>query len=337
VNHLGMDVHSANFVVAHVNDRGRLCQMYTRKTSGAEMIDIVRPIAGPKTLIVEECHLAQWVKGILEPYVDELVICDPVRNKWIAADKYADDKSSARKLAELHRGGFIKAIAHPDDNLANRRSTFMSYYQLVHDTARCKVRLKAVFRQVAIQIKSVDTIEAEERAAWLLELDRFPSLRLRAETYFDLMDVLVEKKQLMFDSLKTLIRGDESYRILQTAPGIGPVIAAGYMSLIESPHRFSRKNKLWSYAGLGIRQHVSDGQTYVDKASRSGCKPLKWLVMQQFNAAMKRKDANRFKQQRARLIGQGTAWKAARRHVCRTMLSTVRSMWVKGEAYREDI
>ncbi len=334
--YLGLDVHSANFTLAHLNAHGKLCRMYDRTTSASTLIDTVGKVRGPKTLVVEECHLAQWVKHVLEPYVDHLIICDPKRNRWIAGDEFSDDRSSARKLAELLRGGFVKEVAHPDDHGADRRALFLHYYRMTREVSRAKGMLKAVFRQIAIRSRGTAIYQADDREAWLEQFEEFPALKLRAQTYFELVDVYEQKKQLVFTRLRKTLRQEPAFDLLQTTPGVGPVIAGGYVALIETPHRFSRKNKLWSYAGLGTRRHDSDDRTYANQASRCGCRPLKWLVMQQFNAALRTaKNPNRYKTQYQRLIQGTTSTKAARRHVCRTMLSAARAMWMKGEPYRE--
>lgn len=70
---LGLDVHSANFVLAHVNGRGKFCRQYGRVTTAHDLIDVVGEIRGSKRLVVEESDLAQWVKHVLESYVDELI------------------------------------------------------------------------------------------------------------------------------------------------------------------------------------------------------------------------------------------------------------------------
>ena len=89
MNYLGLDIHSAHFSLAHMKANGKLCRLYDRSTSAKELINVVTAVRGPKILAVEECHLAQWVKQTLEPYVDQLVICNPKHNKWIAGDTYA--------------------------------------------------------------------------------------------------------------------------------------------------------------------------------------------------------------------------------------------------------
>ena len=337
MNHLGLDMHSAHFVLAHVNARGKFCRQYERPTTGEFLLETLDQVRGPKRLIVEESHLAQWVKHTAEPFVDELIVCDPKRNRWISEDEFADDRSSARKLAVLSHGGYLKAIRHPDDVGADLRCLFLHYYNLVRQTARFKNMLSATFRQVAIRASGADIYTSGERAEWLAKLKGFAALRLRASQYLSLLDALERKKQQSFQRMVRRVRPSGAYRLLQTAPGVGPVISTGYIALIDTPHRFSRKNKLWAYACLGNKYHESDQAVYGRGPSKTGCRPLKWLVMQQFNAAVQRSKApNRFKREHEHLLRTGHGPKTARRQVCRSLLSVVRAIWMKGQAYRDD-
>ena len=149
---------------------------------------------------------------------------------------------------------------------------------------------------------------------------------------------MAKLKDDAFKAMAGRAKKSPAYTLLQTIPGIGPVVSAGYIALIDTPHRFSRKNKLWAYACLGNKYHESDRAVYKNRASKTGCRPLKWTVLQQFNAAVCRtKKPNRFKREYERLTRSGLDKRAARRAVCRSMLSTVRAMWIKGQAYRDSM
>ena len=337
MQNLGLDVHSMHFVMAHVNGRGKFCRQYERATTAENLIEVVGKIRGPKRLAVEECHLAQWVKHVLEPYVDELIVCDPKHNRWISEAEFADDKTSARKLARLLYGGFVKPIRHPDDVGAELRSLFLHYHNLNRQTTRFKNMLKATFRQVAIRAPGGEIYSTEDRDGWLRRLQAFPALRHRARQCFKLLDTVAEMKQQAFEKMVKPAKKSPAFELLQTAPGIGPVIATGYIALIDTPHRFSRKNKLWAYACLGNKYHESDRAVYQKRPSKTGCRALKWLVMQQFNAGVSRTEKpNRFKRQHEALLRSGLGRRTARRQVCRNMLSMVRALWKKGQAYRDD-
>ncbi len=334
MNYLGLDIHSAHFSLAHMKADGRLCRVYDRPTSAKALIDVVSALRGPNILAVEECHLAQWVKHTLEPYVDHLVVCNPKHNKWIAADTYADDRTSARKIADLLRGGYVKPVKHRDEAGAELRTVFLHYDKLTRDLARARIRLKAVFREIAVQVKSAELYRPGERETWLDKLNAYPGRLLRAQQFFQIIDLLEQSKAEAWRHLLRRLKNQTAYKQLQALPGVGPIIAAGYIALIDTPHRFGRKNKLWAYACLGNRHHSSDGKIYENRSAHNGCRPLKHLVMQQFNAAVSRtKKDNRFKQQHQAILRRGVGRKAARRHVCRAMLSTLRAMWINREDY----
>jgi transposase len=307
------------------------------ETSAERLIAAVQAVPGPKALIVEESHLAQWAKRTLERYVDELVVCDPQRNAWIARDEFNDDKTSALKLARLYQGGFIKEIRHPDDAGAQLRGLFLHYYDLNQQLTRFKNKLKGAFRQEAIPTAGRGIYETDAHARWLKELRGQPHLQHAARQRFELIDTLEKLKAETYTAMVKLAKKNKAFGLLDGMPGAGPVIATGYVALIDTPQRFSRKNKLWRYAGLGNKYQTSDDTVYVEGASKSGNRVLKWVVFEHFQHAVERsKDDNRFQRQYQTLLRKGLGEHTARRHVCRALLSTVRALWLKEESYRDN-
>ena len=334
---LGLDAHSATFTLEILNGRGKVCREVKRETSAENLIETVREAPGPKVVVVEESHLAQWVKRTVERYADQVVICDPKRNKWISGDEFNDDASSAHKLAELYRGGYIKEIRHPDEEGATLRGLFLHYYDLNQQLTRFKNKLKAVFRQEAIGTTGKGIYEEERHAAWLQKLRGQKHLQHAARQRFELIDTLASCKQETYEVMVKLAKKNTAYALLEALPGAGPVITTGYLALIDTPHRFSRKNKLWSYAGFGNKRHTSDEEVYEEHASKNGNRPLKWVVIEHFlHAVQQTQQGNRFKRCYEELRRKGLDETAARREVCRKLLSTVRALWMKGEAYRDD-
>lgn len=332
---LGLDVHSATFTMAIFSDRGRFMQFDSGETSEKSLIEAVQAYRGSKTLIVEECHLAQWVKRTLEPFVDRLVIADPKRNEWIARDDFVDDPTSARKLGHLWLGGFIKEIHHQDDGGAYLRALFIHYYDLTKQGVRFKNKLKAIFRQVAIKTHGRGVYRANDKKQWLDRLKDWPELRLEAKHAYENIERLEDQRAEVLRSMRKKVKHQSAFKNLATIPGVGDVIAIGYLALIGTPHRFSRKNRLWRYACLGNCYHKSDDRIYKDRPSVTGNRVLKWLVYRQFDGALRCNKPNRFTKSFGDYVSRGLGKKTARRHVCRSMLSIVRAVWLKGEAYRE--
>ena len=341
MNIIGLDAHSASFTVAILNHAGKLSQCLTRATSQKALIDVVTAVHGQRMVVVEESPIAQWVKMSLEPYVDKLLICDPRQNRWIAKDDFCDDQTSAIKLAQLAWGGYVKEIYHPDDAGAELRGLFLHYFDLNRQLCRFKNKLKATFRQVGVKPtgKRIYACDEHERQEWLGTLSHHPHLRHQAGHLFTHIDLLEEMKHQTHRALSKRVCHEKAFDLLKGIPGVAEIIASGYLAMIVTPHRFSRKNKLWSRrcgTCLGNTFHQSDQVVYRSGPSPSGNRILKWLLIQHFQAAVHRcKAPNRFQTQHARWLARGLSPKEARRQTCRALISTVRAIWIKGEPYRE--
>ncbi len=333
---VSVDIHSASFTMAVFNEKKNLCRTFTCSTTVENLIEQVSEIPNPKTVVVEECHLAQLVKEVLEEHVDKVVVADPVQNRWIAEAEFVNDKKSAIKLGKLYLNDDIREVFHPDADGASIRSEFLHYRDLDGHLTRSKNKLKATFKQGGVKHPS-DWGEIFTRKKQLLgQLGERPHLQFRARHFYEMVSSFGHMKQQTYTKLLKRAKKEPVFKLLNGIPGIGALSAIGYMAIIITPHRFSRRNKLWRYAGLGNQYHVSDERVYRNRASRSGNREMKWLIRQQFNAGVLiTKKQNRFKGKYARLLQEGHSKKEARREVQRSMLSVVLAVWKKGEPYQD--
>jgi transposase len=220
--------------------------------------------------------------------------------------------------------------------MAEVRSLFLHYHDVTRQLTRFKSKLSATFRQVAVCASGTGLYESSNRDQWLAQLQPHPALACRARHWFTLVDTLGQIKQDTFAQVMRRVRPLPAFAHLCSMPGVASVIAAGYIALIITPHRFSHKNRLWRYARLGFKEHESDGRIYQRGASRYGHPVLKWLVRQHFQAAVERpRQSNRFQRQYRALRAAGLDETGARRQVCRSLLSVVLALWTKGESYRD--
>jgi len=338
MNIIGLDVHSATFTTRVIDGvDGRCLGGRQLRTSEENLIAEVSRVPGPKWLVVEECHLAQWVKLTLEEHVDRLTICDPRRNRDLAEADFIDDERSALKLAELARLGALKEVYHPDEGLGQIRSLFLHYHDLDQNLTRFKNKLKATYRQVAIDTTGSAIYKGGKRETWVEKLCGEPHLRTRAEDFFALIDELERAKQNTYTSMVSRARKLPPFDLLMGVPGVGEVTATGYVGILVTPHRFATKSKLWGYAGYGKRRKESDGVVYEEGRRKSYNRALHWLTGQQFQAAVHRsKKPNRFKRLYEAHLARGLSEDEAECMVCQSQLSVVRTVWMKGEAYRVD-
>ena len=122
--------------------------------------------------------------------------------------------------------------------------------------------------------------------------------------------------------------------MLQTIPGVGPVISALMISTIIDPNRFPDKRKLWKYAGLGVRRcWTSDPKYAKTGGSKSGNRVLKYAAMEA--AILCKIGDNSLHRQWNKLVDDGLKPAMAQRTVARKILVIAWKMWKNGEVYCE--
>ncbi len=85
----------------------------------------------------EEGPLAEWLDRNLLASADGVTVCEPRRNRWIAQEGEKDDPLDAAKVAPLQRGGYLKAVHHPE---SEARSILQGHVSMDHDRVRQRVR-----------------------------------------------------------------------------------------------------------------------------------------------------------------------------------------------------
>ena len=116
VHYMAFDVHCAFCEMAVMTSTGKLVLRDRCETRIRALREAIAKVRRPRRLTFEEGPLADWLARELRSTVDELVVCEPRRNSWIARDGDKDDPIDARKLADLYRGGYLKAV-HQSESL----------------------------------------------------------------------------------------------------------------------------------------------------------------------------------------------------------------------------
>jgi len=112
--------------------------------------------------------------------VAEVIVCDPRRNKLIGEGNKGD-KIDANKLAELLRGGHLKAVYHGSQAIRTLKELAHNYDALVDDSTRVMNRIKAVYRSRGVRTSGRDVYYKRNRESWLKKL---PEGGLRQRTDF---------------------------------------------------------------------------------------------------------------------------------------------------------
>ena len=337
MNYIGVDCHISTLEFAVANERGTITRKATVNTGVKEFMAFIKDIPKPRKIFVEEGELAGWLLETSLNFGEQLIITDPKINKWIGKAGQKDDAIDAAKLAQLARGKYIKEIYHPVSHRRKFKDLVFAYHDTVKSQTRVKNKIKAKFRSSGIRCTG-DTVYIDKyRDKWREKLSKNKITYLILEELWVQLDQLSESKEKLKRNISIQSKKYPEIKKFIKIPGIGLTHAATISAIMETPHRFANKKKVWMYAGIGLMERSSGEKVYSRKLTRDYNRPLKNAIKKSAESAIIAKD-NQFRRQYLKLtIEKGIPSHKAKLTVSRSMLAAMYGMWKKGEEYDPQI
>lgn len=251
--YVGLDVHQATTVVTVRDDGGRVVMRTTVPTQAAPLVELCKGMRGRVAVALEEGTQAQWLYEVLTPVVARVIVCDR-RGASVHGNKA--DQSDADELADLLRCGRLRAVYHGHPDRTTLKELARTYLNVVEDTTRVMLRLKALFRARGIGTRGRAVYRAETRGEWLAHLGD-PGVRFRAETLYTELAVLQQLRPKAKRALLVAGAQEPAWAVLRSIPFLGPVRVALLLATLQTPWRFRTKRHLWSCAGLAVVTRIS--------------------------------------------------------------------------------
>lgn len=247
--YVALDVHQATTVASVREESGRVIARSILPTETMALVEFFRRMRGTIHVAFEEGTQAQWLHDLLVPVVDRVVVCN--RRGERAQQGNKGDQVDADALSDRLRRGGLRAVYHGSTHRATLKELTRAYLNLVEDSTRVMLRLKALFRARAIKAPGKRVYHPRHRAEWLGRLaDR--GARLRAEALYAELDVLRELRPKAKAAMLAEARRDPAWPLLRSVPFFGPVRVALLLAIMQTPWRFRTKRNLWGYAGLAV-------------------------------------------------------------------------------------
>ena len=337
MNYIGVDCHISTLDFAVVNEKGTVSQRAKVNTGVKEFMEFVKSIPKPRKIFIEEGELAGWLLETSLKFREKLVITDPKTNKWIGKAGQKNDTIDAEKLAQLARGKYVKEVYHPVNDRRKFKDLVFAYHDTVKNQSRIKNKIKAKSRSNGIKCSGTTVYLETHRDKWREKLSSNSMTRLIVEELWVQMDQLRNSKEKLKKNIRIQSKRYSEIKKFMKIPGIGLIHGATISAIIETPHRFANKKKLWMYAGMGLMERSSGGTIYSRKLTREFNRPLKNAIKKSTEVAISAKD-NQFRRQYLKLtMEKGIASHRAKLTVARSILAALYGMWKKGEEYDSEI
>jgi transposase len=334
--YIGLDAHKRSCEFAVVRENGQLVKRLSCRTAIDQLASFLQTVPQPRYLVIEEGPMADWLWRNLRWCVDDVTVCDPFRNHLIAKEGEKDDPIDAAKLADLLRGGFVKAVHHAE---SFEQAVFKQHVQLYHDRVRHRVaeshRLRCLLRRHGVMAPARSFANDEH---WTKVLEQLPANKtLRQDVTLlrqAFADALVQE-ETMRRRLQKHAKDNEVIQRFQEVPGIAWVRAATIYVFLDTPWRFRSKAALWKYLGIGLERRGSGAGPMQLQVPKRVNRLLKSTILGAAKTAAALDD-NPFAVQYRRYLEAGLSKRLARRSVARSLSAVLWGLWKNGSAYCPD-
>ncbi len=221
--------------------------------------DFLGGMRGTVHVAFEEGTQAQWLHDLITPLVDRVVVCD---RRGAARRGNKGDHHDADELSELLRRNGLRMVYHGSALHLDLKEFTRTYRNLVEDSTRVMLRLKALFRARAIRTSGTAVYHPRNRGQWLAQLTE-RGIRFRAEALYAELDVLRALRPKAKAAMIAEANRNPAWPVLQAIPFYGPVRVALLLATMGTPWRFRTKRNLWAYAGLAVVTRSSADYTLV--------------------------------------------------------------------------
>lgn len=331
----GLDLSRQRLDVHVLDEAGRSVEV----TAVRPDADALRTLVGmvgrhgqPVTAAIESMTGARFVHDQLELAGWDVEIADAQKVKGIAPLAAKTDRIDARVLAELGRRDLVPAIWLPDPSVRAERERARFRLHLVHHRTALKNRIHATLMTFGHPVPVADLFGLAGRE--LLDRLAIPEpWATSLATSLRLVDELGREIEECAAELRALGADHPYMPLLQTAPGIGWVLAYTIAAEIGDIDRFASPKKLVGYSGLCPIVRQSGGRDDRGPLARNGPKYLRWaLIEAAVHACRHPAYQERYARTRQRL-GRQRGPKVARVDLARQLCEAIWHMLTKREPF----
>ena len=233
--YIGYDVHREYSVIRVMDERGTLGPSMRVKHSGGELEPLLQSFPPGSPVAVETSGSAMWALGIVEAAGLEPHLAHALEVKKRIAGAFQTDESDAAGLAMLLRNGTLPEVWIASPNVRDLRGLVRSRLAIRRYQTAFKNRIHGVLNQYGLKnlveeeedIEVRDWFSVKAHAQLMRAIESLPSASREAlrQEY-----ILVRELELKIKSLETAIKARTGklgwMRLLQTLPGVGPILGA---------------------------------------------------------------------------------------------------------------
>jgi len=275
--YVGIDLHRRRSVIVRKNAAGEVLSTVHIDNDPIAFADAVAA-AGPEPEVVLEASYGwYWAADLLGEMGCRVHLAHPLGNNW-GNRRVKNDTRDATDLVDLLRLGRLAEAWIAPPEVRELREMVRYRHKLVRLRSGLKAQVHAVMGKNGVLPSRVDMFGPGGTAQLdALELPMGYSYRL--ESLRDLIAVHDREVVDLDRRIAAALGNHQGYRAIQALNGVGPVLAAIFVTEIGDVTRFATPDRLCCWAGMTPRHRESDTKVRrgsITKQAAAWCGGRQW-------------------------------------------------------------
>ena len=278
MNYVGIDLHKLHTQICTVDEGGAVLDERRIRTKSECFAEVFG--STPRTrILVESCGMSEWAARLLEGHGHEVIVGDPGHALMYGArnPKMKTDVRDALALAQACRLGMFRRAHRSSDHDMGIRRELSGRRCLVAMRTQLVTLARGNLRYLGIVLPGCSSEHFAKRFA---AADVPDEVREQLAPVLASLDSLNEQIEKYDESLDRRTACEPTIRLLMTVPGIGPVTAAAFSTLIGDATRFRNAHQVEAYLGLVPREYSSGEKQRRGSITKNGNGYVRSLLVQ---------------------------------------------------------
>jgi len=267
---IGIDIHRT-FCEVVIWEDGRLRNFGRVDMTPTALEGLGGKLHPTDEVVIEATGNSMAVSRVLSPFVQRVVIANPLQVKAIAHAHVKTDRVDAGTLANLYAAGYLPEIWTPDAETERKRRLTARRYQVVRHRTRIKNEVHAILHAHLVPKCPHSDLFNRLGRAWLTRQALPDDEREAIGRHLRELDRLAEDLAVLDREIAEGALDDGAVKRLLTITGVNLTVATSILAAIGDIRRFDSPGKLVSYFGLNPRVRQSGlGAAHHGRISKVG-------------------------------------------------------------------
>ena len=314
----GIDLHSSNSYIGVIDEHDQ--RLYGKRLPN-DLLCILQALEpfrdSLEGVVVESTYNWYWLVDGLMENGHRVLLANPAAIQNYSGLKHTNDRTDAFWLAHMTRLNILPTgYIYPKQlrafrDLLRRRLLYMSQRTAHILSLQSMITRNLGLRMSGNAIKKLTDLDVDE-------LFDSPDLAFMALNHIDSIDFLKDKIKAIENRVKPHVELRNEYKLLQTIPGIGVILALTIMLEVHNIHRFAQVGNYSSYCRCVKSEAISNGKKKGENNRKNGNKYLSWAYVEAANFAIRFSvEAQRFYHRKKAKTNRVVALKALSNKICR--------------------